>query len=114
MIQVGCGATKTVYGRPRLKRIPVRIGFFSDRYLPFTDGIACSMEDARRELEARGHEVYIFAPKPNRRYREASPRITRFPAVKGLFFDDYRCSLFYPPRARRHVDTLDLDRKSVV
>ena len=87
----------------------MRIGFFSDRYLPFTDGIACSMEDARRELEARGHEVYIFAPKPNRRYREASPRITRFPAVKGLFFDDYRCSLFYPPRARRHVDTLDLD-----
>jgi len=87
----------------------VRIGFFSDRYLPFTDGIACSMEDARRELEARGHEVYIFAPSPNRRYRETSPRITRFPAVKGLFFDDYRCSLFYPPRARRQADKLDLD-----
>ena len=87
----------------------MRIGFFSDRYLPFTDGIACSMEDARRELEARGHEVYIFAPSPNRRYREAAPRITRFPAVKGLFFDDYRCSLFYPPRARRQIDKLDLD-----
>jgi glycosyltransferase involved in cell wall biosynthesis len=87
----------------------VRIGFFSDRYLPFTDGIACSMEDARRELESRGHEVYIFAPKPNRRYREPSPRITRFPAVKGLFFDDYRCSLFYPPRARRRIDRLELD-----
>ena len=67
------------------------------------------MEDARRELEARGHEVYIFAPKPSPRYREAAPRVTRFPAVKGLFFDDYRCSLFYPPQARRHVDRLDLD-----
>ena len=87
----------------------MRIGFFSDRYLPFTDGIACSMEDARRELEAQGHEVYIFAPKPSPRYRETSPRIIRFPAVKGLFFDDYRCSLFYPPRIRRQVDTLELD-----
>jgi glycosyltransferase involved in cell wall biosynthesis len=67
------------------------------------------MEDARREFEARGHEVYIFAPKPGPRYREASPRITRFPAVKGLFFDDYRCSLFYPPRARRQIDRLGLD-----
>jgi glycosyltransferase involved in cell wall biosynthesis len=87
----------------------VRIGFFSDRYLPFTDGIACSMEDARRELEDLGHEVYIFAPKPDRRYCELAPRVTRFPAVKGLFFDDYRCSVFYPPRTRRQVDKLDLD-----
>lgn len=87
----------------------MRIGFFSDRYLPFTDGIACSMEDARRELEDLGHEVYIFAPKPDRRYCEQAPRVTRFPAVKGLFFDDYRCSVFYPPRTRRHVEKLELD-----
>ncbi len=87
----------------------MRIGFFSDRYLPFTDGIACSMEDARRELEDLGHEVYIFAPKPDRRYCELAPRVTRFPAVKGLFFDDYRCSVFYPPRTRRQVDKLELD-----
>lgn len=87
----------------------MRIGFFSDRYLPFTDGIACSMEDARRELEDLGHEVYIFAPRPDRRYCEQAPRVTRFPAVKGLFFDDYRCSVFYPPRTRRQVDKLELD-----
>ncbi|HET9168909.1 MAG TPA: glycosyltransferase [Actinospica sp.] len=87
----------------------MRIGFFSDRYLPFTDGIACSMEDARRELEDLGHEVYVFAPKPDRRYSEQAPRVTRFPAVKGLFFDDYRCSVFYPPRTRRQVEKLELD-----
>lgn len=87
----------------------MRIGFFSDRYLPLTDGIASSMEDARCELEDLGHEVHIFAPRPDRRYCEQSPRVTRFPAVKGLFFDDYRCSLFYPPRTRRRVDELGLD-----
>jgi glycosyltransferase involved in cell wall biosynthesis len=67
------------------------------------------MEDARRELEDLGHEVYVFAPKPDRRYCEQAPRVTRFPAVKGLFFDDYRCSVFYPPRTRRQVDKLELD-----
>jgi glycosyltransferase involved in cell wall biosynthesis len=67
------------------------------------------MEDARRELEALGHEVYIFAPSPARRYREQSPRVTRFPAVKGVFFEDYRFSVFYPPQARRRVDRLELD-----
>ena len=87
----------------------MRIGFFSDRYLPFTDGIAHSMEDTRRELEALGHEVYVFAPRPGSGYREMSPRITRFPAVKGLFFEDYRFSVFYPPRTRRRVDELKRD-----
>jgi glycosyltransferase involved in cell wall biosynthesis len=67
------------------------------------------MEGARLELEALGHEVYIFAPKPGPRFHEASPRITRFPAVKGLFFDDYRFSVFYPPRTRRSIEKLDLD-----
>lgn len=87
----------------------MRIGFFSDRYLPLTDGIACSMEDARRELEDLGHEVHVFAPSPELRYREESPRVTRFPAVKGLFFDDYRFSVFNPPRTRRRVDEIGLD-----
>src|SRR6266567_8184241 len=87
----------------------MRIGFFSDRYLPLTDGIAYSMEDARRELEKLGHEVYIFAPKPGLRYHETSPRVIRFPAVKGLFFDDYRTSLFFPPQTSRQIDKLKLD-----
>jgi glycosyltransferase involved in cell wall biosynthesis len=67
------------------------------------------MEDARRELENLGHEVYVFAPKPELRYREHAPRVARFPAVKGICFDDYRFSVFYPPRARRQVDKLGLD-----
>ncbi len=87
----------------------MRIGFFSDRYLPLTDGIAYSMEDARRELEKQGHEVYIFAPKPSLRYHEPSSRIIRFPAVKGLFFEDYRSSFFFPPQTSRQIDKLKLD-----
>jgi 1,2-diacylglycerol 3-alpha-glucosyltransferase len=87
----------------------MKIGFFSDMYLPRLDGIAISIETYRTELEALGHEVYIFAPKPNLRYREPSRRIIRFPAVKGIFFDDYLTSFYFPPQALRKIDKLKLD-----
>jgi 1,2-diacylglycerol 3-alpha-glucosyltransferase len=87
----------------------MRIGFFSETYLPRTDGIAISIETFRQELEALGHEVYIFAPSPAFRYKESSPHIIRFPAFKGLFFDDYLTSLFYPPREIRAIEKLGLD-----
>jgi 1,2-diacylglycerol 3-alpha-glucosyltransferase len=87
----------------------MRIGFFSDMYLPRTDGIAISIESFRTELESMGHEVYVFAPQPSFRYKDPSKRITRFPAIKGLFFDDYMTSLFFPPQAMRKIHKLNLD-----
>lgn len=87
----------------------MRIGFFSDFYLPRADGIAFSIESFRTELEAMGHEVFVITPRPNLRFKEPSKRIIRFPAVKGLFFDDYMTSIFFPPQAERKLDKLKLD-----
>jgi glycosyltransferase involved in cell wall biosynthesis len=87
----------------------MKIGIFSDRYLPQTDGISVSIETFRSELEKLGHEVYVFAPKPSLRYVERSSRIFRFPAVKGLFFDDWLTSFFFPPRVMKLIDKLNLD-----
>lgn len=87
----------------------MKIGFFSDRYLPLTDGIAFSTEDFRIELEKLGHEVYVFAPRADRKFKDPSKRIVRFPAVKGLFFDDYLTSFFFPPQVMKQIEKLDLD-----
>lgn len=87
----------------------MRIGFFSDFYLPRADGIAFSIESFRVELEAMGHEVFVITARPNLRFKEPSKRIIRFPAVKGLFFDDYMTSIFFPPQAERRLEKLDLD-----
>jgi 1,2-diacylglycerol 3-alpha-glucosyltransferase len=87
----------------------MRIGFFTDRYLPQTDGIVYSIETFRTELEALGHEVYVIAPAPGLRYKEVHKHVVRFPAVKGLFFEDYLTSLFFPPQATRRLDKLKLD-----
>jgi 1,2-diacylglycerol 3-alpha-glucosyltransferase len=39
----------------------LNIAFYSDSYLPARDGVVTSMLGFRRELERRGHKVYIFA-----------------------------------------------------
>ena len=88
----------------------MRIGFFTDRYLPQIDGIVISVETFRRELENLGHEVYVIAPAPGLRYKEPSKRIIRFPAVKGLWGDyDYLTSFYFPPQALRRLEKLNLD-----
>lgn len=87
----------------------MRIGFFSDFYLPRADGIAYSIESFRIELEKMGHEVFIIAPKPTIRHKDATKNIIRFPAIKGLFFDDYMTSLFFPPQRFRQIERLNLD-----
>jgi 1,2-diacylglycerol 3-alpha-glucosyltransferase len=87
----------------------MRIGIFSDRYLPQTDGVSYSIETFRSELEKLGHEVYVFAPRPSWRYKEQSKRIIRFAAMKGLFWDDLLASFYIPPAAIRQIDRLKLD-----
>lgn len=63
----------------------MRIGIFTDSYLPTPTGVAVSVETFRKELERRGHEVYIFAPEfPG--YKDHNPRVYRF------------VSFFYPSR----------------
>jgi glycosyltransferase involved in cell wall biosynthesis len=87
----------------------MRIGIFTDRYLPLSDGICTSIETFRQELEKLGHEVYVIAPKPSWRFKPPSNRIIFFNAVKGLFFEDYLTPFFFPPQAIKQIEKLSLD-----
>ncbi len=87
----------------------MKIGFFSERYLPQIDGVVYSIVNFRKELEALGHEVFIFAPAPSFRYKETDPHIIRFPAIKGLGFDDYLTKFPWTPQAYRRAHRLGLD-----
>ena len=40
----------------------LKIAFYSDTYLPAVDGVVTSMLNFKKELERRGHKVFIFAP----------------------------------------------------
>lgn len=93
----------------------MRIGLFTDTYRPSINGIVFVVESLKRELEALGHEVYIFCPaKSLHPARQAEllqddERIIRFPSIKGAFFDDYDTSVFFPPAVQRQIAELRLD-----
>ncbi len=93
----------------------MRIGLFTDTYRPSINGIVFVVESLKRELEAKGHEVYIFCPArsirrtKNARIFKENNHVIRFPSVKGAFYDDYDTSLFFPPRVLRQIRDLDLD-----
>ena len=95
----------------------MRIGLFTDSYRPSINGIVYVVESLKRELEALGHEVYVFCPaksiSPAKQaellHEDDNSRIIRFRSIKGAFFDDYDTSVFFPPVVQRQIANMNLD-----
>jgi glycosyltransferase involved in cell wall biosynthesis len=89
----------------------MRIGLFTDTYRPSVNGIVYVVDITRRHLESMGHEVFIFCPAEGVRLgrEETDDHIIRFRSMKGVFFDDYNLSLFFPAVELRRIKELDLD-----
>lgn len=81
----------------------MRIGFFSDSYLPRLDGIAISVETFRKNLEDLGHEVYVFCPKRPEPFNPPSKRIYTFKSTDALLYDEYRNTF---PFTRNHIKAI--------
>lgn len=74
----------------------MRIAFFTDTYRPSLNGVVTSTDTFRRELEALGHEVRIFAPTAP--HVEAEPGVTRVASVPLPTEPNCRVALPIPPR----------------
>jgi glycosyltransferase involved in cell wall biosynthesis len=86
----------------------LRIGLFTNNYLPFCGGVTISVETLRHGLEARGHEVWIFAP----RFPGApadGPRVVRFPSVPAATYPEFALAIPWSPRIAGQVRALALD-----
>lgn len=67
----------------------MKIGFFTDTYLPQVSGVATSIRTLKDELEKMGHEVFIFTTTdPNA--PEFEEGIIRMPSVPFISFKDRR------------------------
>lgn len=86
----------------------MRIGIFSDYYTPQINGVVAVINILESKFKQLGHEVIIFAPKPLR-YKETKQNVVRFPAIQGLFYDDYLTSVFFPALELRKIKKKKLD-----
>ncbi len=73
----------------------MKIAFFTDSYLPNVDGVVTSICNYKRELEARGHEVYVFSPGTKKQKEEnTDPHVHYFTSTSFKQYPDYRLALF--------------------
>ncbi|HMH49327.1 MAG TPA: glycosyltransferase [Candidatus Acidoferrum sp.] len=86
----------------------MRVGLFTNNYLPFCGGVTVSVETLRQGLEARGHEAWVLAPRfPGA--VDASPRILRYPSIPAATYPEFSLAIPCSPRLARRVRDLDFD-----
>lgn len=87
----------------------MKIGIFTDTYRPSVNGVVYVTEILRRNFEAAGHEVYIFAPAANLSSKSDDDHIIRFPAISGAVTGEDNFSLFFPPTTLKRIKELEFD-----
>ena len=86
----------------------MRIGIFSDTYIPQINGVSTSIEMLRKGLEKKGHKVYIVTVNPNNLKYIKEDNVLRIPGIPiGIF--DYRLTSIYPARAIKTIKSWNLD-----
>jgi glycosyltransferase involved in cell wall biosynthesis len=85
----------------------MRIGFFTDTYTPQINGVVTSIQLFKQELEAQGHEVYVFAPKPDQ--PDDTDATIRFHSVPFAFQREMRLASPFSIEALKVLDDIDID-----
>ncbi len=86
----------------------MRIALFTDSYLPTVDGVVTSVLTTRRQLEADGHEVVVFAPEDPRRRVHRDPNTIFVKAHELRHYPGYRFAML-PGREVDRVKELGID-----
>ncbi|MDD5264390.1 MAG: glycosyltransferase [Candidatus Bipolaricaulis sp.] len=85
----------------------MRIGLFTDAYLPEITGVTTAVSQLRAELERLGHETYVYAPRYDRPYEE-EPRTFRFRAGGVFAYKTARMAVPYSHEASKSFGALDV------
>lgn len=85
----------------------MRIGFFTDSFTPQINGVVRSILLFKEALEARGHELYVFAPDPEQ--DEDSEGVVRFRSLPYPRQPEMRMAAPISIEALRLLDKVDLD-----
>ena len=88
----------------------MRIGFFTDTYLPVRSGMEISIETFRIGLERLGHEVHVFAPTMHG-YNDVNPNVVRFRSIRVLKNPEMRLASEWnsPNKSLKEIRAIKLD-----
>jgi len=83
----------------------MKIGIFSETYLPVQDGVAYQIHHIRKELLLKGHEVNLFIPKADTNYEKS---VHAFSSVSFPPYPNYRIALFPYAKCLKLAKDLDV------
>lgn len=84
----------------------MKIGLFTDSFLPYISGVSISIETQAIGLRELGHEIFIFAPHyPG---EDPDPYVFRFPSLPSLY-PNFRVSLPFSKKIKEIIPKLGLD-----
>src|SRR5262247_4430741 len=80
----------------------MRVGLFTNNYLPFRGGVTTAVETLRQGLEALGHDVWIFAPASSAPLADPS-RVFRYPSIPAPTYPGFSLALPFSRRVHAVV-----------
>jgi glycosyltransferase involved in cell wall biosynthesis len=86
----------------------MRIGLFTNNYLPFRGGVTTAVETLRQGLEAQGHRAWVFAPASSAPHDDPA-FVFRYPSVPAPTYPGFALPLPFSRRWSRAARELDLD-----
>ena len=86
----------------------MRIGLFTNNYLPFRGGVTTAVETLRQGLEAQGHRAWVFAPAWSGPHDDPA-YVFRYLSVPAPTYPGFAVPLPFSRRWSRAARELDLD-----
>ena len=87
----------------------MRIGLFSDTYLPDINGVATSVETLRKALEEHGHDVFVIANHKGLIHLKREGNILRLPGLELKWLYGYAMSSPLQIKAKEEIRMMNLD-----
>jgi 1,2-diacylglycerol 3-alpha-glucosyltransferase len=86
----------------------LRVGLFTNNYLPMLGGVSRAVDTVRATLVALGHQPIVIAPRMAGA-RDSTPDVLRVPAVPAPTYPDFSLPLPLGPALVRQIEALGLD-----
>jgi len=86
----------------------MRIGLFTNNYLPFRGGVTTAVETLRGGLEAQGHRAWVFAPAWSGAHADPAG-VFRYPSAPAPTYPGFALPLPFSRRLARAARELELD-----
>jgi 1,2-diacylglycerol 3-alpha-glucosyltransferase len=86
----------------------MRVGLFTNNYLPFRGGVTTAVETLREGLAARGHGVWVFAPGPPHP-RDDAAIVHRYPSIAAPTYPGFSLAVPVSPRLARRARKIGFD-----